>query len=520
MSKNVSGVTDQEPDSQDNNIISKRQSLIYRLKFIAHSQFPRLFPHTTDTLRLESYRTFDSEKNKQTTPPADELIDLSCVWVVEFYTPTHVDELLTNLKKLGWDSNERDFADPVAWISESRQHLFGGGWLNLGVIYSGTDGVPASFHHRTAPLPPNVQCATGGLYSITSSLICIVMGFVFEGDYCAQFDKALRTNRKTYTSPLTHGYRIHGPENQKIDHICQIRDEMIGLATDWFQKHLPGLFSSGLLGGKLPTCEFVTLHKAEPFAPREDDGPSSYLFILDLYSDWNVWRSATGLKFKAPSLSTSDRHPYHAILAVRESDLDEDEFKTSGERDRRSLCLYIDEVINSLLSRWAILPMLEGYNRHLSAIRDSDTLRSNRRLNRIKTLKTLIDHVSYTVDIAAITTELIPYAKNSSLFFDDVGTFEPCDDRDYKAEATLIKGIGFTIGERATWLQKTEQSLRDHLAQYGSLLGAMENIHLQKRLKLLTWIIIGMTLVLLVQSDNGSIVSHIWDWIRDRWEHF
>ena len=163
--------------------------------------------------------------------------------------------------------------------------------------------------------------------------------------------------------------------------------------------------------------------------------------------------------------------------------------------------------------------MLEGYNRHLSAIRDSDTLRSNRRLNRIKTLKTLIDHVSFTWILLPLRPNL-SVCEESSLFFDDVGTFEPCDDRDYEAEATLIKGIGFTIGERATWLQKTEQSLRDHLAQYGSLLGAMENIHLQKRLKLLTWIIIGMTLVLLVQSDNGSIVSHIWDWIRDRWEHF
>ena len=512
MSKNVSEVADQEPASQDNNIISERQSLIYRLKSIAHSRFPRLFPDPTDARRLDIYRLRDPKENEQTAPPVDELIDLSCVWVVEFYAPAHVDALLTNLKRLGWDGNDRDFVmdDPMAWISRSRQHPLGGGWLNLGVIHSETDGVPVSFHRRTAPLPPHVQHATGRIYSPTSSLICIVMGFAFEGDYCAQFDKALRKDRKTYTRPLLHGHRIYGPENQKVDQIHQIRDEMIGLATDWFQEHLPGLFSSGLLEGELPTCEFVTLRKAEPFAPGEDCGPSSYLSVLDLYFDWDVWRSVnnTGLKFKVPTLSTRDRHRYHAILAVRESDLDESMLEMRGGRE--SQCLYINEIINGLLSRWAILPLLEGYNQHLSAIRDSATLRPNRRLNRIKTLKSLIDHVSYTVDIAAITTELIPYASNCSLFSRDVETFEPCNDRDYKAGATLIKGIGFTIGERATWLQKTEQSLRDHLAQYGSLIGAMENIHLQKRLKLLTWIIIFMTLVLLVQSD------HIWDWIRDK----
>ena len=300
MSKSVSEVADQEAASQDSNTISERQALIYRLKSIAHSQFPRLFSHPADARRLEIHRLHDPKKNAQTTPPVDELIDISCVWGVEYYTPRHVESLLTNLKRLKWDSSDHDLgtSDPIAWISRSRQHHFGSGWLNIGVIYSRTDDIYDPFR-RTAPLPPHVEYATGGLYSLTPSLFCIVMGFVFEEDYCAQFDKALRTDRQTYTHAYkkssTRRYRIYGPETQKSDHIRRIRAEMVGLAKDWFQEHLPGLFSSGLLGGELPTCELVTLRKAEPFAPRKGNGLSSYLSVLDLHPHWDdvYWKKWT-----------------------------------------------------------------------------------------------------------------------------------------------------------------------------------------------------------------------------------
>ena len=49
------------------------------------------------------------------------------------------------------------------------------------------------------------------------------------------------------------------------------------------------------------------------------------------------------------------------------------------------------------------------------------------------------------------------------------------------------KGLCSAIEERATWLQKTDQSLRDHLTQYGSLLGAKENVRLQRTIRFLTW---------------------------------
>ena len=338
-----------------------KEPFLYRLKYAAHERFPRIFDYPVRPGEQAISQIFDPKKNAETCPPDDEFIDLCCMWAVEFYTPAHIDTLLAGFRKLGWDKNHSNSRSPTSWIQKLRQSPRGSGWLNLGVIYpQGTDNFLSS-RSLTAPLPPHVQYATGGLFSLTSSLTCIVMGFVFEEGFSTQFDEALRTDRQTYEKPSGNGYtEVFWPEMQKANHICQIRAEITELAARWFRENLPGLFSSGILEGNLPTCEFVTLQKAEPFPLRSKDNtdPSEYhyLSILDMYSTFNAWRSENtpGLKFT----DSRNRGPrYHSILAIKKRD-----------SDKSVLIRHIDRQIQHLLSRWAILPLLEGYGQHLNAI--------------------------------------------------------------------------------------------------------------------------------------------------------
>ena len=46
-----------------------------------------------DAETLEFYATKDWEINRDTTPPDEERIDLICMWAVEFYTASHMDNL-------------------------------------------------------------------------------------------------------------------------------------------------------------------------------------------------------------------------------------------------------------------------------------------------------------------------------------------------------------------------------------------------------------------------------------------
>ena len=531
------------PDQEAATVKRRRvkEPFLYRLKYAAHERFPRIFDYPVRPGEQAISQIFDPKENAKTCPPDDESIDLCCMWAVEFYTPAHIDTLLAGFRKLGWENkNHSDNRSPTSWVQKFRQSSHGNAWSDLGVIYPhGTDNFLSSIS-LTAPLPPHVQYATGGLFSLTSSLTCIVIGFVFEEDFSTQFDEALRTDRQTYEKSVGRGYtRVFRPEKQKANHICQIRADIAELAAQWFRENLPGLFSSGILEDNLPTCELVTLQKAEPFPIRSKDNtdPSAYhyLSILDMHSTFNAWRSENTLGLKFTDSQTRDRGPrYHSILAIRESDIKK-EIATRESNLKKNLATkeninvqiasdnrsgrirYIDKQIQHLLSRWAIFPLLVGYSQHLNAIRDS--FRSKSRQNSVKTLQTLSHHVSYSVDIAAVTADLISYTQQPSSFSLDLGTFKPCDEHRYEPDHTLDKALCSAIEERAIWLQKTDQSLRDHLTQYGSLLGAKENVRLQKTIRILTWVILILTLLTVVLS--WSELQKLWSvtsqWVRNLW---
>ena len=135
------------------------------------------------------------EENLETTPPSDERIELHCIWAVEFYTPSYADKLLTSLSALGWDREQFPGRDtPESWVKKSRQNPRGGAWINLGIIRTPEDQRPWPLRDRTAQLPEHVHYARGGLYSVTPSLTCAVICFVFEASYQGRLEEGA-TNR-------------------------------------------------------------------------------------------------------------------------------------------------------------------------------------------------------------------------------------------------------------------------------------------------------------------------------------
>ena len=495
-----------QPLKPDINMATK-DPFLYRVKKAAHKYLPRFFPYPLRPSSLENLGKNDPVLNERSSPPDDEFIDLCGMWAVEFYTPAHVDTLLAGLRKLDSKNKNRFYIDSssISWIQELRQSPDSYGYMEFGES------------SQSWALPPHVQYATGALFSLTSSLTCFVIGFVFEEDFSTQFDKALRMDRQTYPKPSGDGNTIYYPEIQKAEHICQIRAEIAELAARWFCENLPGLFSSGILEGNLPTCEFVTLRKAEPFPPRSNGNahPSEYgyLSVLAMDFSFNTWRSEDipGLKFTIPQESGRGS-PYHSILAIKKSNSD----KSVQIREN------IDIQIQHLLSRWGILTLLEAYSQHLNAIRDSALFRSKSRPNPVNILEKFGHYVSYSVDIAAVTAELISFTKHP-LFSSEIESFKLCDERCSESNHTLTKGLSAAIEKRASWLQKTDQSLRDHLTQYGSLLGAEENVRLQKKIQIFTGIILILTLVMLVLTlvlswtELQKLWSVVWQWLRNLW---
>ena len=122
-------------------------------------------------------------------------------------------------------------------------------------------------------------------------------------------------------------------------------------------------------------------------------------------------------------------------------------------------------------------------------IRDSTTLRPKKRKDAVRILETLRNHVSYSVDIAAVAAELATSRDAPSHFNFLAGQFEARPEGSSPGKSLgwyLTRGIQ----DRANWLLRTDRALRDQLTQYGSLLGTAENVRLQKTIGYLTWVLV------------------------------
>lgn len=93
---------DAAPD-QESSDATLRRSLFHRLQRYGYRKFPSLVPDPNRHEILSVARRRDDEENAKTEPATDELIDLRCVWAVEFYTPSQISHLLHGFERPGWN---------------------------------------------------------------------------------------------------------------------------------------------------------------------------------------------------------------------------------------------------------------------------------------------------------------------------------------------------------------------------------------------------------------------------------
>ncbi|MFA6902884.1 MAG: hypothetical protein WC236_07375 [Gallionellaceae bacterium] len=474
---------------------AKRTSLFQRLRRHAYRKFPAVFPDPDCQRRLAIWQRRDEEENKKSSPPDDELIQLHALSVAEIYTSSHVEKLLSGLKSLGWHQDESlgSGGDPVAWIRRNREASLGGGWLNLGGIQRA--GLKRFIGpSRVAQLPEHVQYALGKVYGLTSSITCIVMTFVYEDDYALRFDVALRAERRTYTEPRRRGNQIVQPFFQKANEVRAIRREAENDAAEWFRGNLPGLFSSGVLEGQFPSYEFITLDKAVPFATEREE----YLRALNVENDIGAWNSdeLPGLRFAQPA--SREDEGFHAILAIRKEQLEAQDLRSWGGSNRGAYVGYLEEHLHGLLSRWALLAVIAGFERTLNVVRDSALLSVRRNRNARKAMSKMSGLISAGIDIATIAADLRQVATKKAWFEGDLPKFSPSTPKYYAPEMSLARALREEIEKRAGKLQETDRSIRDLIIQHGTMLSATESMNLQNRVAILTWVLVILTIVITV----------------------
>ena len=489
------------------------RSLLFRVQKFFHRKFPTVIPDPSLNERLEIYRKRDEEDNAKSEPPSDEVIDLLCIWAIELYTPSQISELLHCFDRLGWNTGDFSggYHNPARWIQKIRESSHGGAWLNLGTIRRPGEGNNLYFD-RQAPLPPGIKYAFASMYSVTSSITCVVVTFIFDESQNNRFETVLRRKRQTNIIPdRGNRYAIIRPQSQKSADIREIRSEMRKLVSNWFRSHLPGLFASGNLKGEYPTCEFFTLNDSFPCpsTSNHNDANTIWLRILDIHDDYAAWQSDSlnGLKFVWPLASERDVSN-HAAMVARVEDFTDEILQTYGGKNRYSLVNYVNDSVGDLLSRWAIVGMLTGYVRYLNTIRDSFMFDPKHRTMPVQLLEDLSSHLSQSVDIGAVTNELKEMAEKNWLFERGTNDFYACYHPMTQVDKTMLKkALETHIREQSEWIHNIDRFFRDIFIQYGAALGTRENIKLQKRINRLTWVIVLLTIMIMFLTTITTLTS-------------
>ena len=484
---------------------------LYEFRLAASKFFPKYIRRPYPRIRLQDWRQFDADQNARSAPPEDENIDLCSAWAIEFYTPAHMNHLLNGLEHLGWTEDES--RNPVAWLKDWGTSQFGQSWMPLERVIP--RGVPDPYITGSlrAELPPNVKYAYGDIYCFTPSLIAIVFEFVFDKEYSQILDNALRQDRISQVTATKWGSRIHDPSNQKIAHVKKIREDTARLVAAWFSKNLPGLCSAGLLQGEFPTCEFVTFRKAKPFPLRGELAaePLSYLWHLGLSHSYGSWES-TGMPDLRFEPSARDRNipRFHSVLSIDEASWVKQDSQQGNGSDRDSRIYSMHRKVSGMLGIWAIGVLLQGYAQHFRELRNSEFLRSTKE-SAVQALQRIAESVSFSVDIAAVTAELASYVSKRRPLGIEVESFRPRSDAlDSWWKGSLEDLIQTQIGENANWLLSVDTAVRDHLTQYGTILGMVEDIRLQKKITLLTYAMLGLTIVLATLTFITAIDRFQW----------
>jgi hypothetical protein len=484
---------------------------LLRLRHRAFLRAPWLFPDPYYAESLGYHLAQDARLNLATEPPANENIQLHCVWANEYYTPSSIDGLLQGLTRLGWDRDDLFFShsDTTAWTKRLRLSEYGGAWISLGPIKR-PDDQRFFTSRRTAPLPDWADYAFGQLTSLTPSITCVSIAFVFKEDQRSVFERALRKSYNTELRRQRTGYEIFDPRALKREAIQNYRATVRADMLNWYRTHLPGVFSTQHKATGFPTCELFTL-KATPLPLPEDVKASDHKYLGALGVDGRIdcWTSqkVDGLSFFWP-IDRDQKVGNHGAMVATAEALSSLQRKGHEDASAEQFPHLVNDYTEHLLRLWGLLPLLNGYHEALSSMRDTPSL--NSRSKSVKTLKAMAGFAQQTRDVLPVTTELLEDTEPLPTWARNTTPFVAVNPR-FNGKEQLAHAIAARVRRKADRLQRLEKSVQTTIMQTSALLSAYENLRIQANIKWLTIITLILSIATaFIALENSQTVREWW----------
>lgn len=446
---------------------------------------------------LQFWRQRDPKENEESRLPDGEHIAVPGVWVAELYSPSTVSGLLDGIARLGWEYGRTRDEDLAKWLSDIRNGRQAG-WINLGLVARSTSD--HFMTERFADLPQGVRFAVPSLRSVTPSLTALVVAFFLDDERASSLELPLRHSFETTISndprfrryqviphvlwnrPARFGHRPWTPEFKRRE---SVRRLMTGIERDcahWVASNLPGVFASGIRSGLFPTAMLMLTEHRRPLT--DETRHPRVFYGLGLHREYESWESSEWPGGRMALPSECPEEAGSLIFACRRRDAFPDSPGDPEPESNWTIAQRADDLIQGILTRWALTFMLDGYHQLLSRRRDrsaADT--STRPSQELHALRVLIRRDVYDMRLAA--SEIRTFVKDAWAYKHGVMEMQPAGSlsNSRKELLALFRNLQRI---RAKQVERESRLLLSTLSVSADVAQATSNIRLQRILVLLT----------------------------------
>ena len=463
------------------------------LRWRAHFWLPNLINSHNENER-GYYEERDRKENIETRVPDGEALRVFAVWAVEVFGPSEIDALYENFQRLGWDGPRlgSDSSGSVHWIKEQRMYGSSGNY-NIGLVTRRTD---KRFHgvNHFASLPNEVEHLFVYVYQLSTSLTCVRVGFVLSDEAANWYQQELATDRKTTRISIRkkRTIAIYGVGHIKTSAVKKIQARYRAIATDWFKKEIPGFFSSAKDGIRLPTAELLTTEVNMFFSESESNVGRRYFdwrkIVLNV-SPLDVWRNVACEGLQLAMDESIDDARYHTVIALRTLDVSDEQLQCWGGRTKNSIVNFCENEVGGVLVYYAGLAFLRDGDRTVKLTRERLRVQRGDK-DVLEVLRNIKTYFTDSIGQPAIASELLKGTQY-------VGSY-----RHWCENFTMDRGpkgggkysLPDVLCERTKHLAakflEEETASREQFEQLSSILNTQESIKAQKRMELLTMVVL------------------------------
>lgn len=450
-------------------------------------------------------RDRDCEENARGRLPDDEGVQLPGIWVSELYTPSTVCGLLKGIRELGWEYGRNRDTSLTKWMNDVREGRQAG-WVNLGLVSSPNAG--HFMRERSAELPPGVTGAFPILMSLTPSITAFVVAFLVDDESAVSLEASLRkdfetTARRTSLFRTWHlfryilmnddsvrfGYSILNPDRRRRE---ELKSQLEGIEKNciqWVRKHFPGAFDS-LPQACLPTAILLVTEQVMPLS--DEAGRIRALDGLSIGRNYDAWESVEwpGARLAIPR--GWDGEGNRLTFSCRRRDAFPNSLGYHDPSSNWTITQRAHDLIQGLLSRWAISCLLNAYHETLAAMRDE--IACDGSYQTVRDLKKLRSFArTFLYDIGVSTHEIEEFSRSVSNYRHDVIEMTYAGSL-YAEKRDLLQDLSSLQGRRALQVRREAELLQTTLSTSNNLSQTIANIRIQRLMVLLTVISIGIAL--------------------------